>query len=658
MMHWVFKFLTLAALPLLAALSIEEAKQSPLSKVVTLLEDMRAQLVTEREQDDDLFQKLSCFCQTKKKTLTEAILTGGTKSSQLKADIQEGSAKMSTLIETLKQAKAEFASNQDSLTTQTELNEKETADNLAEQKTTKEAIAALTAALEKLQAKGASLAEVRSAAKDLRDAQIMSLEVMGGHETVALKAFLREAEDLKPSFLQSGGPFKSYGSQTGQVVGILSQMKEDFEKHLDNLISEAAKSKSEFDSFSTAKKAEIDSNMKQISKLTKDSADTKSRLVQDADDLDDTEKMVANSRKDLALHEKTCADETADYETRTTGRLEEMKAVEETIQLLDSDDTFALGSKTLDFLQTATSVSAGHREQMKRRRAAQLLQRTAAKTDAPWLALMASKLMASPFAEVTKEIKKMIVELSKQQEDELVSKTECDTDLKSNSDDLDDTQMDLGHTTEQLNTLKHQLENLETQLKTAKGELAENEQQMAAMTKHHEEEIANFKQFTFDQTAMIDILTKAMQRLSAVYSLVQSQNEAEQGGGQRKSGRAVVINMLKQIKLDAESNLHEETKEMQKSEMEYRTILQHMESSMQEAQKTIYEAKGTKALIKQDLAREEKELSTLQAKKTSLVEIEKDLHEECDWLLKNFDLRQASRLKEIDAMKDAIDILA
>mmetsp|Transcript_13365 Transcript_13365/g.21963 ORF Transcript_13365/g.21963 Transcript_13365/m.21963 type:complete len:104 (+) Transcript_13365:1572-1883(+) len=95
-----------------------------------------------------------------------------------------------------------------------------------------------------------------------------------------------------------------------------------------------------------------------------------------------------------------------------------------------------------------------------------------------------------------------------------------------------------------------------------------------------------------------------------------------------------------------------------KSEMEYRTILQHMESSMQEAQKTIYEAKGTKALIKQDLAREEKELSTLQAKKTSLVEIEKDLHEECDWLLKNFDLRQASRLKEIDAMKDAIDILA
>lgn len=628
-----------------------------MSKVVTLLEDMRGELVSEREAADESFQKLTCFCQTTQKQLKASIEAGSAKISQLKADIQEGTAKAAMLTEELAKEKKDLASNTDALSTQTELNSKETKENVAEQKTTEEAIAALTGALEKLQAKGASLAQFRSAAKDLQEAGIMSLTVLGGHETVALKAFLREAEDLKPSFLQSGGPFKSYGSQTGKVVGILSQMKEDFIKHLEDLKAQAEKNKEEFASFKLAKEAEINSGSDHAKKLQLDLAATSTDLSDDKGELSSTEGELKDNIKLLGESEQSCEEDTTQYEAETASRLEEMKAVEETIKILDSDEAFGLAEKTLSFLQTATSISASQQEQMKRRRASLLLQRAAASTDAPWLALLSSKLIESPFAVVIEKIEEMLQELSKQQEDEVTSKTECDSELKSTADDLAAAEMSKTDLTVAIEKLNKNLKETMSGITTNKEQVKLKGDSKAKMTQIYEEASANFKQEEFDQTAMIDILTKAIQRLQAVYSMIQSPVQVKPVAPGKNAGGKIVIQMLETISTDAKKSLDEARNFQSERTKAYEKGIKTLDAAMKVAQENIATLTAKKAGIAEELAKTKKDSSAAETRVTNLGATKEDLHEECDWLLENFSVRQASRLKEIEALKEATTLL-
>merc|ERR1719399_2565534 len=84
--------------------------QSPIKRVVSLLEKMRAELVAEADKEAEMYDKMVCWCETNEKEKKKAIADAEALEKELEAEIQERAAKFgeqATEIERLKEQIAE-----------------------------------------------------------------------------------------------------------------------------------------------------------------------------------------------------------------------------------------------------------------------------------------------------------------------------------------------------------------------------------------------------------------------------------------------------------------------------------------------------------------------------------------------------------------------
>merc|ERR1719214_25510 len=121
----------------------EAAKNRPVSKVITLLKDMLKQLQKEAEEDEDIYDKIACWCETNDKEKTKAIKDAEEKIDILTSKIEEMTARSAQLATEIKNLEKEIAKHQDSMDKATAIREKELAEFNAEEKDLLESIAAL-----------------------------------------------------------------------------------------------------------------------------------------------------------------------------------------------------------------------------------------------------------------------------------------------------------------------------------------------------------------------------------------------------------------------------------------------------------------------------------------------------------------------------------
>merc|ERR1719197_1967590 len=111
---------------------------------------------------------------------------------------------------------------------------------------------------------------------------------MSKSRTDVLQSFLKHAESAT-SFLAIPG-MQSYAPQSGQIFGILQQMKEDFEVNLAEAQKLEAKSKAEYEALKAAKEDEIDTGRKLIVSIDAQIAELQEKFAEDFKELENTEK--------------------------------------------------------------------------------------------------------------------------------------------------------------------------------------------------------------------------------------------------------------------------------------------------------------------------------------------------------------------------------
>merc|ERR1719284_2103714 len=83
---------------------VAEAKNRPVSKVITLLKDMLKQLEKEAEEDEEVYDKLACWCETNDREKTKSIADAEARIADLTTKIEEltaSSARLNTEIKNL-----------------------------------------------------------------------------------------------------------------------------------------------------------------------------------------------------------------------------------------------------------------------------------------------------------------------------------------------------------------------------------------------------------------------------------------------------------------------------------------------------------------------------------------------------------------------------
>merc|ERR1719207_184216 len=127
----------------------------------------------------------------------------------------------------------------------------------------------------------------------------------------------------------------SYNSQSGEIFGMLKQMKETFETNLDTSKTQEAAS---VKAFGELKAAELKAATEKQTQAEIELGTTKESNARAKEDLENTEDALAADTDFLANLKKQCATIDNDWAARSKMRDEEITSVSETIAILTEDE--------------------------------------------------------------------------------------------------------------------------------------------------------------------------------------------------------------------------------------------------------------------------------------------------------------------------------
>jgi len=536
------------------------------------------------------------------------------------------------------------------------------------------------------------LLQLTGAAEELRkvSAHLLS-EVLTATQHDTLKSFLRIAEGSSTdSFLQKDAipGMQSYAPQSGQIFGILKQMKEDFEKNLAETRANEEKAIAEYEQLNAASEEEIAAGKKAMSQAEQEKADASEKKAADEEDLADTEEQLAKDEEFLANLTAKCEATDKEYAERVKGRTAEIAAVGDTIQILNSDESFESFGKTLGgpgqvvggvrqagFLQLRSRIRHMSKEQQLRSRVANLLRNAYRKNPSdPRLAMVATSVQLDAFTKVKKAIDDMVAELKAQQADEVKHKDWCREEIDRNERETDHKYRDKDDLETKIAGLTETIKGLTTDIETLKVDIATMKTEMTRASEDREAENADFQQAVMDQRITQQILEKAIQRMSQVYAFLQragpahfqsSATDTDPGSGparfakkEKHGGGSKVIAMLTECMNDSKATENENIVAEQDAQVAYESFMTDSNDSIAQKMEEIVNKSEKLAKAQEEKIQAESDHKATVTAIVTLSDENGDLHKSCDFILKNFDLRQKARAAEIDALNQAKAILS
>merc|ERR1719389_108433 len=312
-----------------------------------MLQMMVKKVEAEGVKEKELYDKFMCYCKNADETLGKSIQDANTKIPQLESDIKEAVEEKAQLEEDLKAHEEDRAAAKEAMAKATEMREKEAAafaKEMGEDKANLDALAKALAAIEKGMAGGFLQTNAAGVLRKLV-VQRMDMVELDRKELVA--------------FLE-GSQNDGYAPASGEIVGILKQLKDEMEADLKELIAQEEAAIKAYDELMAAKKAEVATLTKAIEEKLVRVGELGVKIAEMKNDLEDTQETLAEDTKYLADLGKTCAAKTKEWEARCKERSEELLALADTIKILNDDDALELFKKTLpsaSFLQIQVTES-------------------------------------------------------------------------------------------------------------------------------------------------------------------------------------------------------------------------------------------------------------------------------------------------------------
>merc|ERR1719331_971087 len=274
----------------------------------------------------------------------------------------------------------------------------------------------------------------------------------------------------------------------------------------------------------------------------------------------------------------------------------------------------------------------------------------------------------------------MVADLKKEQEDEYKHQEFCAKELSENEqqqsdtkDHISDLTADIEESSDKVETLAEQIAEMNVQLKRAgEDRVLANEE---------------FQRTIQDQRATQLILNKVMKRLEKVYEAppppeanATNATEGEAPAAFLQRGLAHhkelhhkqmpsfgayskndegggVVGLIAEIIREASSLEAEATVAEQGAQNDYQAFVAETSKSIAAANRSISAKSDEKADLEESIVAAKADKSDAIKKLMDLGKYESQLHTSCDYVLKNFDMRQAARQEEMDALSQAKAIL-
>jgi septal ring factor EnvC (AmiA/AmiB activator) len=676
---------------------------TPVTRVVNLLKEMQQTIKAEQDEDEELFHKLGCWCNDNTYEKDGAIEAGEAKIKELEATIESLTAKIEELKTTLKELRAQLATDKADLAEATALREKEAKAFHGKELDNIQAIENMKAALTVLskhhQGGPESTVEGGAVFKSERDSwesliAVKAATTKNDHVVHYLEDFMRRnGFDAMPeqqaskflqqephvvgwsdddaavvkralkyasSFLQDHQGYRpAYTARSGEIVGVLKQLKEEMEGDLGEAQKKEQDAAAAFSELRAAKTEQIESAEKMEEEKEDDLANSENALAEAKEDLEQEKKLLAENQKFLKNLKELCTDADKKFQERKSMRLQEIQAVSETIEILTADEARDAMTGTYSFLQNTVG-----RVNKNRKMAAKALRLAAAKNRDPRLSALATSVELDAFTKVKKAIDDMITMLKQQMEDEVKKSDYCKKELQEN-------EMSISKTTDEKASLEAHSAKLSEDIKALEDAIAaasaEIDQLRVALQRASEDRLKEnieFQKTIADQTMTVGVLKKAMERLAKFYdeSLLQKNSKqtppVPQMEYKKSAGAGGVMQMIEKLVQEAKDLIATSKTDEQSAQDGYEATVADTNDSVAALQKEITTKTKAKVAATKEKQQTEADIADAATELDGLNKYNSELHADCDYVLKNFDVRQKARGEEIEALQQAKQILS
>jgi len=689
----IAKVSAIAALGFVAA---AETGVNPIRKVVTLMQEMQKEVEAEGEAEAALFKKFDCYCKGNTDKLKEQGSSSSAAAEEASAKAKAETSEKKQVDEDLGGAKKDRAAAKEDLAKAQALRTKEAnlyaetnADALANLDATTQAISALEKGM------GASFMQtaVGSKVKSVIEKQAENMDV--------------DDKEVLSAFLQG-----DYQPASGQIVGILKNMKDEMEKDIGSAKETEEAAVASFNELKAAKNKEIAATTEAIESLTKRSGELAVSIVENKNAAEDAAEEAADAAEFLANLKKNCATKAGEWEERQATRANELEAIAKAIAILNEDDALDLFKQTLKTPKTVVTQAAA------------FLQKSAGKSNelskvhsmlssmkgnkvSAGVALMQNTMVAEiksqqksgkvDFSKVVKMIDDMVALLTKEQKDDESSKKFCEVEFDTSDDEQKKLTGEVKSLDSAIAQMKDEIEALKADIAATTDKVNALDKTVAEATEQRKKENAEFTSTLQANNMAIELIGKAKNKLLQFYNpdlatsevpvkkslgdqladgsyndnemtqaapvFVQVKSEeapATWEGGytnkDQKSGSimALMDKLAGELKTDVKEAEFEE-KEAQK---DYEELLAEAQKTRADDVKSISDKNAAKADLEVSLTETKR---THSLKSTALAEVGQyiaDLDKQCDFVIATFEERREARTNEVEGLKKAKAVLS
>jgi len=651
--------------------SVAHAAENPIKKVLKLLDEMQTTLETEAKTDDELFSKMECWCKTNRAEKTDAVGKAKKKTEKLNGVIDEQTGLIASLSESIKNLSQKIAQEEKEVSEMEALRAEEKAEAekfQGEAKDTIETLGKALTVLGKVQTRAVMLDTTQKRQLSFIQERLEANHAFDSEMQKDLWAVLGslKSDSTSTGFLQqahNGGGVagaKSYNSASGGIYGVLEAMNDDYNAQLKDSIETEATAVANFKRTRKAKMDEIAAGKADKADKQKALGDAKVTKSNAEKDLKLTTAALTEDQKFLVEMEQKCKDATDGHAERTKLRNEEIKAIGEAIGILTSDESREIFSKNYSFMQTTARLSTKMQNARKHAAVMSLLEAAKKSGDAR-LSALAIQASLDGFAKLKEMMNALAAEVKAEKEAEFDKRDSCNGDLSDNEVARTDTSVFIEETEKAIAKLAADIEKLTTEIEAENASIKENEGLIAGATETRKAESAAFKEEVKNQELTLQVLEKAKAKLEGVYGKVgfmQQEPAPKQATYSKNEQAPGVIGLFEMIMSDCKADIEEAKKDEQKAQTDYEKLVSDSNDSINTSKQAIAQKETERADATSQKEQKDLELTGAQEKLEGLEAEKAALHKDCDFLLKNFDLRQEAMQSEIDSIKQAVAVLS
>jgi len=676
---------------LLVAANGATLEQSPISRVVGLITELKAKVESDGKKEQQSYDKYACCCENTLARKAASISEAKDTIEKLQNEIEKLNGDLGAHGAEIAQLTKDLAQNAEAQKEATEVRDKETGAYENDRTESEQCIGALEAAIKILTGAGTGKGKFL---ETMQEAQILS--VVGGIREVMSKpraAVTLSEEDMetvrqfinKPdavvgrsmSAAQIANPHGDYAPQSSQIQGILKGMYDAFAADLEKDNAEEADRQKAFEALMATKKQEQATLEATLEKQSGDEAHKAKALSDAKTNRDDTDNQMRADEKFFEETKDACKVKAGDWAERSRLRTEELTGIQKGIEILNSPDaraTFASSSTT--FIQVKSVKSTSHAYRMK---AYSGLKALAAKYKGMQLVEVAVAVKnGGHFDKIMGMIDAMIATLRKEEAEDIAHRDRCENSQGKNGNDMGDLDHDIEKAGDAIERMGDKETELKAMIKSLNEEIITSKTSLEELLSMRNEEENAFKQALKDDTDAVNVISKAIVALSEYYKnnkipldLVQKREDPKysvdedkapettfSGGGARKAESGGIVAILEMVKEDTENEIKTSREEDAQAEADY-------EKQRGSLQATLDAQTASKVATEQELAALQEDIADTEelkdSKASDLAEeqaLAQSLEKDCAWVKSHFASRRDKRKAEIDGLVEAKNSLA